>query len=80
MRTLTERTSSNYFAIKCYFLYGNTPAYFSYQKIMGEIQATFTTSISLALFYSIEQRKEAEIYLSKNSKKYDVKYYTIQNV
>lgn len=80
MRTLTARTSSNYYAIKCYFLYSNSPAYFSYQKIMGEVQYSFTTSSSIALFYSLEQRIEAEIYLSKNSKKYDVKYYTIEKM
>ena len=80
MRTPTERTLSNYYAIKCYFIYGTAPAYFSYQSILGEIQYSFTTSINIALFYSLKQRKEAEIYLTKNLKKYDIKYYTIENV
>lgn len=80
MKTRTARTSSNFFAIKCYFIYGSFPAYFNFQKIMGEAQTSFTTSINVALFYSLEERREAEIFLMKNSKKYDVKYYTIENV
>lgn len=80
MKTRTARTSSNYFAIKCYFIYGNYPAYFNYQKVLGEEQTSFTTSINVALFYTLEERRAAEIFLMKNSKKYDVKYYTIENV
>lgn len=80
MRTLTARISSNYSAIKVYFIYGSYPAYFNYQVIMGEVQYSFTTSINIALFYTLEQRKEAEIFLYKNIKKLDVKYFEFENV
>jgi|LakMenEpi03Aug12_release.lakeMendotaPanAssembly.Ray.scaffolds.fasta_scaffold3650270_2 hypothetical protein len=80
MRTLTARTSSNYYAIKVYFIYGSYPAYFNYQVIMGELQYSFTTSINIALFYTLEERKEAELYLYKNLKKLDVKYFEFENV
>ena len=80
MRTLTERISSKYYAIKCNFIYGSMPAYFNYQKIMGEVYASFTVSSSIALFYTLDQREEAELYLVKNFKKYDVKSYTIEKM
>lgn len=80
MRTQTARMSSNYYAIKCNFVYGSVPAYFNYQKIMGEVQTSFTTSSSIALFYNLDQREEAELYLIKNLKKYDVKYYVIEKM
>jgi hypothetical protein len=56
------------------------PAYFNYQKIMGEVYASFTVSSSIALFYTLDQREEAELYLVKNFKKYDVKSYTIEKM
>lgn len=80
MRTQTARMSSNYYAIKCNFIYGSVPAYFNYQKIMGEVQTSFTTSSNIALFYNLDQREEAELYLIKNLKKYDVKYYVIEKM
>ena len=80
MRTLTARMSSNFYAIRCNFIYGSVPAYFNYQKIMGEIQVSFTVSSSIALFYNFKQIEEAELYLLKNLKKHDVKYYTIEKV
>jgi hypothetical protein len=80
MRTRTARISSNYYAIKVYFIYGSYPAYFNYQIIMGEIQYSFTTSINIALFYTLKERKEAELYLYKNLKKLDVKYFIFENV
>ena len=80
MKTLTERTYSKYYAIKCNFIYGSIPAYFNYQKIMGEIQVSFTVSSSIALFYNFKQIEEAELYLLKNLKKHYVKYYTIEKV
>jgi len=75
-----ERMSSKYYAIKCNFVYGSTPAYFNYQKIMGEAYVSFTASYNIALFYSVKQIEEAELYLLKNLKKHDVKYYTIERV
>lgn len=80
MRTLMARISSNFYAIKCNFIYGSVPAYFNYQKIMGEPQTSFTTSSSIALFYTLDQREEAELYLIKNLKKYDVKSYVIEKM
>jgi hypothetical protein len=47
---------------------------------MGEIQVSFTVSSSIALFYNFKQIEEAELYLLKNLKKHDVKYYTIEKV
>jgi hypothetical protein len=80
MRTLTARMSSNFYAIRCNFIYGSVPAYFNYQKIMGEIQSSFTVSSNIALFYTLEQREEAELYLINNLKKYDVKSYVIEKM
>jgi hypothetical protein len=80
MRIRTARISSNYYAIKVYFIYGSYPAYFNYQIIMGEVQYSFTTSINIALFYTLKERKEAELYLYKNLKKLDVKYFIFENV
>jgi hypothetical protein len=80
MRTRTARMSSNYYAIKVYFIYGTYPSYFNYQILLGEIQYSFTTSINIALFYTLEERKEAEIFLYKNLKKLDVKYFEYEKV
>jgi hypothetical protein len=80
MRTRTARISSNYYAIKVYFIYGTYPAYFNYQIVLGEIQYSFTTSINIALFYTLEERNKAEIFLNKNLKKLDVKYFEFENV
>ena len=80
MRTQTERMSNKYYAIKCNFIYGSVPVYFNYQKIMGEVNLSFTASKNIALFYNTDQIEEAELYLLKNLKKHDVKYYTIERV
>jgi hypothetical protein len=72
--------SNKYYYIKCNFVYGSIPAYFNYQKIMGEAYISFTASYNIALFYDVNQIEEAELYLLKNLKKHDVKYYTIERV